>query len=209
MERIKDLNIYIYIMSGFRTLHEEIDMPTKGIPYRTFFAIFFALGFVYQSIPDYFFPAISAISVVCWFSNGSITAEQVGAGKRGLGLFSFSFDWPFASDFTGDPLSTPRFVLYNALAGCITVFYIFTPAIYWTNSFKTKSFPIFTLKMYDSYGRLYDFSRILNDDGITFNEEKYKAYSPIHLSAFAIISLCCMVASTSTGVIHIILNYGR
>lgn len=167
----------------------------------------------YQLLPGYLVPSLSCVSFLCWVWNKSsrtdLTAQQIGAGRNGLGLFSFSFDWPSISDFGSDPLSTPPFVIKHVMGGVFLSLFIFTPAIYWSNTFDTQNCPIFTTEIYDDFGDPYNITKVVNADGLTFNKTAYEAYSPAHLSAFRIGSIGLLYAAIITSLLHVTLNYGR
>lgn len=71
---------------------------------------------------------------------------------------------------------------------------IITPAIYYTNTWYAKYMPISSTHSFDNTGVSYNVSRIISD-GSNFDEEKYKAYSPLFLSTTFAISYGLSFAS--------------
>lgn len=196
------------ILFVFRTWHREYDGSMGSITNRKFFIIFFVVSIIYH-IPAFIYPPIATLSFLCWRWTKSTTAQLIGSGVNGLGLFSFSFDWSSLSDFMGDPLSTPRPVIYNIMAGFFITFFVLIPSIYWTNAYQTKRFPLFSTSIYDASGNIYNITRVLNHDGVTINEQAYKDYSSVFWSVFALISYYLKFVSIATCFIHVIVYYGR
>lgn len=54
--------------------------------------------------------------------------------------------------------------------------------MYWINLYDSKKFPFFSYDLYDKYGQLYNISKIVEEDGVTFYETKYENYSPVYSS---------------------------
>ncbi|GFZ03337.1 oligopeptide transporter [Actinidia rufa] len=76
-------------VSLFRALHEK-DSKSQGMTRMQFFLVFFAASFAYYTFPGYLFPILTFFSWVCWAWPRSITAQQIGSGYHGLGLFTSS-----------------------------------------------------------------------------------------------------------------------
>jgi OPT family oligopeptide transporter len=80
-------------VSLFRALHDVEKRPKGGLTRLQFFVVVLISSFSYYIIPNYLFPSITAISVVCLIWKNSVTAQQVGSGLKGLGIGSFALDW--------------------------------------------------------------------------------------------------------------------
>ena len=76
---------------------------------RRYFWIVFAVIFLWEWIPQYPFPLLTAISIICMVDNGrhSFVRNLFGAGNsnEGIGLFSFSTSWTLITQ--GNPLVWP------------------------------------------------------------------------------------------------------
>lgn len=68
------------------------------------------------------------------------------------------------------------------------------PAVYYTNTWYAKYMPIASTHAFDNTGASYKVTRIISN-GTNFDEEKYKAYSPLFLSATFAISYGLSFAS--------------
>ncbi|KAF8391203.1 hypothetical protein HHK36_023505 [Tetracentron sinense] len=161
---------------------------------------------LYRSLPLFLSLSLPLSEILINQSTDSVTAQQIGAGRNGLGLGSFGFDW---ATMTLDPLVTPMFSLNNSMAGFVVFFYILTPIAYWTNTYDAKRFPIFSSHVYDSDGHKFNVSRVLDPKGFTLDQEAYKDYSKMHLSIFYAFAYGCFFASISATFTHVVVFYGR
>ncbi|KAF7301839.1 OPT oligopeptide transporter [Mycena indigotica] len=163
----------------FNTLHstEYAGIGTRGGYSRErFFYIAFACSAVWYLLPGYLFTALSYFSWVCWIAPNNNVVNQLFGVNYGLGMSLFTFDWAQVA-YIGSPLATPWWAEANVAAGFVFFFWILTPALYFSNVWYSKYMPISSRGSFNNHGRTYSVAAILNDD-LTFNEEKYKAYSP-------------------------------
>ncbi|XP_077215823.1 oligopeptide transporter 1-like isoform X2 [Tasmannia lanceolata] len=197
-------------VSFFRALHEQQEVRPKGQLTRIqFLFIVFISSFAYYVIPNYFFPSLTALSFICWIWKNSVTAQQLGSGYHGLGLGSFTLDWSSISSFLGSPLEYPPDAIINSLVGFVLVFYVITPITYWTNSYNSKRFPIFSSDIFDDNGQRYNISRVLDKNSFSFDQQGYDNYSHINLSTFYAYGYGLAFASMSATLTHFALFYGR
>ncbi|XP_058114886.1 oligopeptide transporter 5-like [Magnolia sinica] len=192
-------------VSLFRALHEKEKRPKGGLTRLQFFLIVMISSFAYYVIPNYLFPSITALSIVCWIWKNSVTAQQIGSGNSGLGIGSIGLDWATASSYTGSPLATPGFAIVNILIGFVLIVYIVTPISYWNNWFNAKMFPIFSSKTFDADGNKYNISRVINQATFDFDQKGYDNYSPIHLSTFFAFSYGLSFATLGATLTHVAL----
>lgn len=196
-------------VSLFRALHEKEVRPKGGQTRLQFFLLVLITSFAYYLIPNYFFPSIAALSFVCWIYKDSVTAQQIGSGRYGLGIGSFAFDWSAASSFLGSPLATPGFAIINILVGFFLTLYVLTPITYWNNIYNAKRFPIFSSHVFDVHGTTYNTSRILNKKTFQFDQAGYDSYSQIHLSIFFAFTYGLSFATLTATLSHVALFHGR
>ncbi|KAK3007952.1 hypothetical protein RJ639_013365 [Escallonia herrerae] len=196
-------------VSLFRALHEDEVRPKGGLTRLQFFLMVLVASFSYYTVPNYLFPSITALSVVCWIWKDSVTAHQIGSGLRGLGIGSFALDWSTVAGFLGSPLATPGFAIMNIMAGFIIVVYILTPIAYWTNWYEAKRFPIISSHVFNSDGGEYNVSLVLNETSFHFNRQGYDEYSKINLSIFFAFSYGLSFATLAATISHVVLFHGR
>ncbi|XP_019179271.1 PREDICTED: oligopeptide transporter 5-like [Ipomoea nil] len=196
-------------VSLFRALHDVETRPKGGLTRLQFFIIVLVCSFAYYVVPNYLFPSITALSLLCWIWKDSITAQQLGSGLKGLGIGSFALDWATVAAFQGSPLATPGFAIINMLIGYILVAYIAIPIWYWTNLFDAKKFPLFSSHVFDSNGHVYNISRVLNKKTFEFDQQGYDSYSNIYLSTTFVHTYGLSFATLAATVSHVALFYGR
>lgn len=206
------LRCFICLISCFwycRALHDVERRPKGGLTRLQFFVVVLVSSFSYYVVPNYLFPSITAISVVCLIWKNSVTAQQVGSGLKGLGIGSFALDWSTVAGFLGSPLATPGFAIINILVGYVLIVYIVIPIAYWNNLFEAKRFPLFSSHVYDATGRPYNVSLVLNETTFDFNRQGYEDYSKIHLSIFFVFAYGLSFATLAATLSHVALFHGR
>ncbi|XBH92854.1 hypothetical protein VPH35_083897 [Triticum aestivum] len=193
----------------FRAFHEKDEKSNAKLSRSQFFFMVFVISFSYYIIPGYFFPSISAVSVVCLIWKRSIIAQQLGSGLNGFGIGSFGLDWSTSTSYTGNPIYYPFFVIFNTMVGFIIFMYIVVPFAYWSNSFKAKSFPIISPEVYDVYGGRYNLSRVLDGSSFQFKQDGYESYSELYLSIARACSIGFGFAALAASLTNIVLSHGR
>ncbi|KAG9449647.1 hypothetical protein H6P81_009612 [Aristolochia fimbriata] len=183
--------------------------PKGGLTRLQFFLIVLVSSFAYYVVPNYLFPSITALSFICWIWENSVTAQQIGSGIFGLGLGSFALDWSTAAGFLGSPLATPAFAIINVMVGFFVTVYVLIPIAYWTNSFEAKKFPIFSSHVFDSDGRQYNVTRVLDYKSFSFDERGYLEYSPVNLSIFFVYIYGLSFATLAATLSHVALFHGK
>ncbi|XP_015900879.2 oligopeptide transporter 1 [Ziziphus jujuba] len=196
-------------VSLFRALHENEKRPKGGRTRLQFFFLVFISSFAYYIIPAYLFPSITAISVICLIWKKSITAQQIGSGLHGLGIFSFGIDWSTVAGFLGSPLATPGFAIVNILVGFALFVYVLNPIFYWNDAYNAKKFPIFSPHTFDSTGQIYNISRVLNEKLFKLDNASYNNYSKLYVSVFFALSYGLSFATLTATIAHVGLFHGK
>ncbi|KAJ8606594.1 hypothetical protein MRB53_040823 [Persea americana] len=185
---------------------DTISSDTIPGPSRAkFFFILSSLACIWAFIPSFFVPALSYFGIFTWFAPKNLIINTILGVKSGLGLFPFTFDWAQIS-FTGSPILVPWWAQVNALAGVAIFLWIIAPLLYYTNTFYTGYLPFIDSNVFDNSGSYYNVSRIITDD-VTFDLERYQAYSPLYLPAAYIMSYWAAFASLTALIVHCYLFY--
>ena len=195
-------------ISLFRTLHEADIRKKGGLTRLQFFIVVFVSSFAYYLIPGYFFPTLSSISVVCLIWKNSIFAQQLGSGLKGMGIGSFGLDWATVR-FIGNPISTPGFAIVNIMVGFFIVMYIQTPIAYFSNMYDARKFPLFSSHTFDSTGKTYNITRVLNPATFDLDMVGYHSYSKLYLSTFFAFTYGIGFATLSATITHVALYHGK
>lgn len=205
------MHIPIYYCSVFprlRALHEKED-KSKGMTRMKFFLIFMGASFIYYAFPGYLLQILSFFSWVCWVWPHSITAQQIGSSKGGLGLGAFSFDWAGISAYHGSPLVSPWFSILNVGVGFVMFIYIIVPVCYWKfNTFDARKFPIFSNQLFTRTGQKYDTKKVLTPD-FELNVAAYNSYGKLYLSPLFALSIGSGFARFTATLTHVALFHGR
>jgi OPT family small oligopeptide transporter len=194
----------------FNTLHAQnyAGVGSRGgISRERFFFYCFAGSAVWYLFPGYIFQALSYFSWVCWIAPTNVPVNQMFGYQHGMGMSLITFDWAQIA-YIGSPLATPWWAEANVAVGFVFFFWFLTPLLYYTNTWNSKYMPISSRKSYDNRGKTYNVTKILNPDS-TFNEEAYKAYSPLYLSTTFAISYGLSFASITATITHAFLYFRK
>ncbi|KAI0068493.1 OPT superfamily oligopeptide transporter [Artomyces pyxidatus] len=158
-------------VSIFQALHFDSEANKK----RTkLFWFAFAGMFVYEIIPSYIFPLLNGFNIFCLASQHARPGVQDvftnlfgGAdGNEGLGLFSLSFDWQYiGSAFMSFPLIQQA----NSWIGYFFC-YIAIVAIYYTNTWNSKAFPMLSSSIFAANGSIYEQSAVFTGTDVHLNQ---------------------------------------
>ncbi|KAG0243374.1 hypothetical protein BGW41_002263 [Actinomortierella wolfii] len=155
---------------------------TRSWSRQQFFVVVTAASFLYYWLPAYIFPALTALTVLCWIDPSNLVLSQV-TGANGLGIGVISLDWNTITAFLGSPLVTPWWAQVNMLVGFIICAWIIFPAAYYANLWEAKQFPIVSSKLYTVQGDIYDTMSILTPQK-TLDNAKYAGYGPLRITTF-------------------------
>ncbi|KAJ7876857.1 OPT oligopeptide transporter [Mycena olivaceomarginata] len=148
--------------------------------YKFFFAVT-AGSIVWFWFPDYIFQALSSFAFVTWIAPNNQKVNTIFGMNSGLGLIPISFDWTVIT-YAGAPLTTPFYVTANCFAA-VAIFYLgIAPILYYTGVWYSDYLPLLSSSTFDNTGASYNISKVVNAD-FTFNEAKYKTYSPMYISS--------------------------
>ncbi|KAF8578774.1 OPT superfamily oligopeptide transporter [Ramaria rubella] len=132
---------------------------------RRYFWIVFAAIFFWEWIPQYPFPLLTAISIICLADNGrhSFLRNLFGAGSsnEGLGLLSFGTSWTLITQ--GNPLVWPLQTQVNSYIG-MAIGYIVLTTAYYANVFNGRNLVFMSTSLFGLDGNVYNQSAILTPD---------------------------------------------
>ncbi|KAJ7193068.1 oligopeptide transporter [Mycena pura] len=194
----------------FNTLHAQqyAGVGSRGGYSREkFFYLAFACSATWYLVPGYLFTGLSFFGWACWIRPNNVVVNQLFGVNTGLAMGSITFDWSQIT-YIGSPLATPWWAEANIAVGFVFFFWFLTPVIHFTNTLYGKYLPISTSGSFDNTGAAYDVSKILNDQ-LEFDEEKYKAYSPLFLSTTFAISYGLSFASITATITHAFLFFRK
>ncbi|KAI0762717.1 OPT oligopeptide transporter [Fomes fomentarius] len=178
---------------------------TKHISREKFFLIVAVASSLWYFVPGFLFTGLSVFSWVCWIAPQNQTVNTLFGYNTGLGLGFLTFDWSMIS-WLGSPLVSPWWTEVNVFLAFVVMYWIIAPIMYFKNFLFTGYFPISSAGAFDRTGAPYDISAVITPDGF-FDEEKYKAYSPLYMSATLMLAYGTQFAVITAVVVHTFLWY--
>ncbi|KAF9567140.1 OPT oligopeptide transporter [Agrocybe pediades] len=153
---------YISVVNLLQSLHFGGVLNAKR---RRFFWIVFTAIFFWEWIPQYAFPLLTAISIICLADNGrhDFVRNLFGAGSsnEGLGLFSFSTSWTLITQ--GSPLVWPLQTQMNSYIG-LALGYLFLTGGYYLDVFKGRDLAFMSTSLFGADGNTYNQSAVIGTD---------------------------------------------
>ncbi|ORX58182.1 OPT family small oligopeptide transporter [Hesseltinella vesiculosa] len=194
-------------MALFRSLHLK-DSNWTGPSRLRWFLYMFTFMFVYYWIPGYFFSVLSFFSWVCWIAPNNIVLGQLTGTESGLGILGLGFDWSTISGFLLSPLVVPWWAIANITVGFVFIAWILAPALYYTDVWDAKTFPIITSRLFTTDGSHWNITKVMNPDN-TLNEAAYATYGPLRMSTFFAITYGIGFAGITSILTHTYLYHGK
>ncbi|THH26497.1 hypothetical protein EUX98_g7691 [Antrodiella citrinella] len=193
---------YISVVTLLQSLHFGGVLNHKR---RRFFWIVFAAIFLWEWIPQYPFPLLTAISVICLADNGrhDFVRNLFGAGSsnEGLGLLSFSTSWTLITQ--GNPLVWPLRTQINSYLG-LAIGYLVLTVSYYKNSFNGRDLVFMSTSLFSNDGGTYNQSAILTPDNELDPSKLAQVGLPRYTTTY-IISQMCYNFSLGAAIVHVML----
>ncbi|KAH9998274.1 oligopeptide transporter [Russula vinacea] len=158
-------------VSIFQGLHFNTAANHKRV--RLFWSAFAAM-FTYEIIPSYIFPLLNGFNIFCLSSQHASPSVQDaftnifgGAdSNEGLGLFSLSFDWQYIGSGV---MSLPIIQQANSWIG-LFFSYVAIAAIYYSNTWNSKAFPMISTSLFASNGSIYHQKAVFSGPDFKLNQ---------------------------------------
>ncbi|CAO3663761.1 unnamed protein product [Rhizopus stolonifer] len=197
---------YISVLKTFNTAQTEAKTRTK------FFFIVFGAVFVYEFIPQYMFPLLSGISIICLAKRDSKVVQNLFGGtsvNEGLGIFNLSFDWNYLQTTT--PLVLPFYVQLNYYAGLLVIWLV-APLLYYYDVWNAQSYPFLSsgiFRLLDNGTSVkYPQSEVLNSDN-SINATMLEVIGYPHFATFTYFSYIIINFGVTATLSHVFLFYGK
>jgi OPT family oligopeptide transporter len=196
----------ISLLKTFNTNADEAKWRTR------FFFIIFGAIFVYEIIPQYMFPMLGGVSIICLAKNNSPWVQRLFGGlgtNEGMGMFQLSFDWNLLSSYT--PLVIPLWVQLNVYFG-VLVLWIMGPLLYYYDVWNAQSFPYLSNAIFKRFDNgtsiIYPQHEVLNADNTLNLSLLEEVGRPQFSTIFAVNYVLGNFAVTAT-ITHVALFYGK
>ncbi|KAJ5778327.1 hypothetical protein N7520_001573 [Penicillium odoratum] len=175
--------------------------------YRYFMYVMLG-SFCWYWFPGVIWQGLSVFAFVTWIKPNNVVLNQLFGGFTGLSLIPLTFDWTYVSAYLLDPLLSPVHALLNTLIGLVVFVIIATIGISYTGAFYSEYLPINTSTTYDNTQQQYNVTKILGDN-FSFDEKKYKEYSPMFLAPTFILNYGLSFAALTAVIVHVILYHSK
>ncbi|KAJ5572667.1 hypothetical protein N7450_009651 [Penicillium hetheringtonii] len=175
--------------------------------YRYFIYVM-AGAFFWYWIPGVIWQGLSVFAFVTWIRPNNVVLNQLFGGFSGLSLVPITFDWTYVSAYLLDPLLAPTHAIVNTLIGLIVFIIIATIGISYTGAYYSAYLPINTSSTFDNTQQAYNVTRILGHN-FSFDEKKYKAYSPMFLAPTFALNYGLSFAALTAALVHIALFHRK
>ncbi|CAN1128476.1 Oligopeptide transporter 6, partial [Linum perenne] len=86
--------------------------------------------------------------------------------------------------------------------------YVMTPLTYWSNTYKAKTFPLYSSKLFISNGSRYDILSIV-DSKFHLDREVYSQFGRVNLGTFFAMTYGIGFATLAANIVHVLLFNGR
>ncbi|KAM5530628.1 hypothetical protein V8D89_015697 [Ganoderma adspersum] len=193
---------YISVVNLLQSLHFGGALNHKK---RRYFWIVFTAIFLWEWIPQYPFPLLTAISIICLVDNGRHTFVRnlfgAGSSNEGIGLFSFGTSWTLITQ--GNPLVWPLRTQVNSYIG-MALGYIVLTACYYNNVFNGRDILWMSQSLFNNEGGSYNQSAILTPQNTLDSSKLDSVGLPRYTTTYAI-SQMCYNFSLGAAIVHVLL----
>ncbi|KAL7315338.1 hypothetical protein PS15m_006798 [Mucor circinelloides] len=195
------------------SLIKTLNTDRQEAKWRTrFFFIVFGAIFVYEFIPQYMFPMLGGISIICLAKNDSRWVQRLFGGlatNEGMGMFQLSFDWNLLTSY--NPLYIPLWIQLNVYGG-IALLWILVPILYHFDVWNAQSFPYLSNSIFQRFdngtSRIYPQHEVLNADNSLNYTRLEEVGRPQFATSYAINYIFINFGVTAT-ITHVALFYGK
>ncbi|KAG1858150.1 OPT oligopeptide transporter protein-domain-containing protein [Suillus subluteus] len=150
------------LLSMFDALYEGGMTARKKL--RAFYIVFTAI-FFWELFPEWIFPLLTGLSIMCLAAPNNAAVSRVFGGtngNEGLGLLSICFDWQYISPGV-NPMTIPLKAQVSNLLGYLLCMVVFV-AVYYNNIWKAQNFPFLSQLLFYENGTQYNQTLILNSN---------------------------------------------
>lgn len=175
--------------------------------YRWFVYVASAM-FVYYWFPGFIWQGLSVFDFPTWIAPNNVIVNQLFGGFTGLSLIPLTFDWSNVIPYLSDPLLSPTLSHVNTLIGLIVFVIVPALGISYSGALYSAYLPMNTSTLFDNTQSPYVVRNILGAN-FTFDDEKYKAYSPLFLAPTFALNYGLSFAALTASIVHTILHRGK
>lgn len=168
---------------------------------------FYVLSFVtvWQFLPEFAFPMVSSLAVLCWFQPYNKTINFIGSGVGGMGFLNLTLDW---SNITSSIMLFPYWVQVIQFIAFVLCTWILIPLVKFTDIYPFKA-GLMSNSIFLNNGTLYPTKELISPD-YSLNTTAYEMYGPANLGAQRVWNVFFDYAAYISGIVWVILfGYDR
>lgn len=136
---------------------------------------------LWQFLPEFLFPMLGSLAVMCWLSPRNPTFNFIGSGLGGLGVLNWSFNWSNIASHWSNPMIVPFWTTVLICLGYVIQCWIIIPLLKWTSLSAFKE-GLMSNRIMTRMGERYPYKEIMNAD-YSLNEKAYQEIGPVHIGA--------------------------
>ncbi|KAJ2957088.1 hypothetical protein NQZ79_g7145 [Umbelopsis isabellina] len=192
----------------FRTLRKDTFDKSAASWQLKVFAIVAVSIYLWEFLPEFVFPMLSSLAVICWFAPHNATAKFVGSGLGGMGFLNFSLDWANLSNSTGSVYLMPWWTQVVYFTAFVVTMWIIVPIIHFKGLWNADIIPIFSQALWTVDGKAYNVTNIISVPSYTFNATAYEIQGPVRISPYYMLTIFASYASYISVFVYIVLFAG-
>ncbi|EGV61894.1 hypothetical protein CANTEDRAFT_108167 [Yamadazyma tenuis ATCC 10573] len=154
---------------------------------------------VWQLLPEFAFPMVSSVAVICYMAPKSKTLNFVGSGLGGIGFLNFTFDW---SNITSTIMLYPYWIQVIQFVAFVICCWILIPIVQFTEA--VPSFGLMSNSVFTENGEKYPTSQLLTPE-LKFNSTAYETLGPARLGPQRVWNIFFDYAAYISGITWVVL----
>ena len=160
----------------------ENPSPVSRRQMTVFFLVLLGV-FTWQFLPEFVFPMLGSLSLLCWVAPNNPVANFISAGLGGMGFLNLSLDWSNVGNLgqMGSLFLTPWWTQAIVFLAFVLNCWILIPASKW-GGMTGWNHHIMSNRLFQENGTSYPIQNLITPEA-TFNQTAYAEYGPIYMGA--------------------------
>lgn len=157
------------------------------------------LMMVWQLLPEFAFPMVSSVAVLCYMAPHNEVVNFIGSGLGGMGFLNFTFDW---SNITSTIMLYPYWIQVIQFVAFIICCWILIPLVKFTD--LVPSFGLMSNSVFTETGAKYPTGELLTPD-LRLNTTAYAELGPARLGPQRVWNIFFDYAAYISGITWVVL----
>lgn len=185
-------------------LKSQSTVENKAVEKRQMKVFFVTLSAIaaWQFLPEFIFPMLSSLAILCWISPYNKTLNFIGSGMGGMGFLNFTLDW---ANITSNIMLFPYWIQVIQFIAFVTSAWVLIPLVKFTNVVEFK-YGLMSNSIFMANGEKYPTNDLLTPD-LKLNQTAYEIYGPAYLGAQRVWNVFFDYAAYISGIVWV-LSFG-